>query len=254
VTEPRTHYQLTFTARQAVGGFLGLLLGLGLAFGIGLIAGLRRSPAGAEASNPAAPTPETAAASASTASADVSGDGMPPIETAVPTAAAGAAGGAGTSPGSRTEIFGATQSVTTPAPSDPTPPATLQTFQDGSSDTSTSAAESGGEPESSPIASASGGSGPVASKPAAGPSTAPGKYWVQVASLSSREEAGSLSTRLSRHGFRSQVLTASGPKGKGKVYRVRVGPFRSEDDAEKAATRLSRQEKVKSPWVVPDGM
>ncbi len=245
MTEPRTHYQLTFTARQAVGGFLGLLLSLGLAFGLGLIAGLRRTPAGAEAAAPAAPTPETVASSGS---ADISGDGMPPVETAVPTAAA--AGTAGAPLGSRTEIFGAT--VLTPPPSDPTPPATLQAFQDGSSDAA--AAEGGGEAESSPIASASGGSGPVAPRPAAGPSTASGKYWVQVASLSSREEAGSLSTRLSRHGFRSQVLTASGPRGKGKVYRVRVGPFRSEDDAEKAASRLSRQEKVKSPWVVADGM
>ena len=243
MTEPRTHYQLTFTARQAVGGFLGLLLSLGLAFGIGLIAGLRRSPSGAEGAAPA-PTPETVA---SAESADISGDGVPPIETAVPTAPAGASSGP---LGSRTEIFGAT--VLTPPPSDPTPPATLQTFQDGSSDAS--AAEGGGESESSPIASASGGSGPVASRPASGPSTVPGKYWVQVASLSSREEAGSLSSRLSRHGFRSQILTASGPKGKGKVYRVRVGPYRSEGDAEKAASKLSKQEKVKSPWVVPDGM
>ena len=77
---------------------------------------------------------------------------------------------------------------------------------------------------------------------------------MQVASLSSRDEAGSLSSRLTRHGFRSQVLTATGPRGKGKVYRVRVGPYRSEDDAARAATRLSRQENVKSPWVVPDGM
>ena len=63
-----------------------------------------------------------------------------------------------------------------------------------------------------------------------------------------------LRDRLTRRGFRSQVLTASGPKGKGKVYRVRVGPYRSEDDAERAATKLARQENVKSPWVVPDGM
>ena len=241
--EPRTHYQLTFTARQAVGGFLGLLLSLGLGFGIGLIAGLRRSPAATEAEGPVpVPTPETVA---SAGTADAAKDVFPPIETAVPTAAA-------SGPlGSRTEIFGAT--VATPAPpSDPTPPATLQTFQDSSSE----AAAGSGEGESSPIASASGGSGPVASRPAnPAPAAAPGgKYWVQVASLSSREEAGSLSSRLSRHGFRSQVLTASGPKGKGKVYRVRVGPYRSEDDAEKAATKLARQEKVKSPWVVPDGM
>ena len=94
----------------------------------------------------------------------------------------------------------------------------------------------------------------MAKLPAAGAPAAGGKFWVQVASLSSREEAGTLSTRLTRHGFRSQILTATGPKGKGKVYRVRVGPYRSEDDAERAATKLARQESVKSPWVVPDGM
>jgi len=51
----------------------------------------------------------------------------------------------------------------------------------------------------------------------------------------------------------AQVLSADGPKGKGRVYRVRVGPYPSEDDAGKAAGRLSKQERIASPWVVPDG-
>ena len=146
--------------------------------------------------------------------------------------------------GSRTLLAGGVAAAT-PLPAEPTPPATLQTFQDGSAD----------EGRDSPIAAASGGSGPAARRSRRpDPPTAAGKFWVQVASLSSREEAGTLSTRLTRRGFRSQVLTATGPKGKGKVYRVRVGPYRSEDDAERAATKLARQENVKSPWVVPDGM
>ena len=37
---PRMHYQITFTARQAVGGFLGLLLSLALAYYLGLVSGL----------------------------------------------------------------------------------------------------------------------------------------------------------------------------------------------------------------------
>ena len=43
------------------------------------------------------------------------------------------------------------------------------------------------------------------------------------------------------------------PQGKGKIYRVRVGPYKSEAEAGQAAVRLGKQEKIKSPWVVPDG-
>jgi cell division protein FtsN len=236
---PRTHYQITFTARQAVGGFLGLLLSLALAYYLGLVSGLSgRSATPKAADAEKTPSEKIAAADAS----ENAGEAMPPIETAVPTAAVPSG-----SLGSRTTLAGGAPA--TPIPAEPTPPATLQTFQDGSSDQT--------EGESSPIAEASGGSGPagtVAKPPAAAAPAAGGKFWVQVASLSSREEAGTLSTRLTRHGFRSQILTATGPKGKGKVYRVRVGPYRSEDDAERAATKLARQESVKSPWVVPDGM
>ncbi len=234
--EPRTHYQITFTARQAVGGFLGLLLSLGLAYFFGLMAGLSGRPAAGpdEAGSEMAEAEKMAAANP-----DDGGDAMPPIETAVPTAAVPSG-----PLGSRTLLAGGVTAAT-PLPADPTPPATLQTFQDGSAD----------DGQSSPIAAASGGSVPAPPPgPAAGASTAAGKFWVQVASLSSREEAGTLSTRLTRRGFRSQVLTATGPRGKGKVYRVRVGPYGSEDDAERAATKLARQENVKSPWVVPDGM
>ena len=47
------------------------------------------------------------------------------------------------------------------------------------------------------------------------------------------------------------MLAGSGPKG--KVYRVRVGPYHSEDEASHAVTKLSRQEKIREPWIVPDG-
>jgi cell division septation protein DedD len=233
--EPRTHYQLTFTARQAVGTFLVLLVSLGLAFYFGLMSGLSGRGNAPEGESGRGAEPEKLAAANSSEDA---GEALPPIETAVPTAAVPSG-----PLGSRTLLAGAGGPAQTPLPTDPTPPATLQTFQDGSSD------ELAGTPiavEPGPVGN---GSKPSAESPAAG-----SRFWVQVASLSSREEAGSLSTRLSRRGFRSQVLTAAGPRGKGKVYRVRVGPYRSEDDAERAATKLARQENVKSPWVVPDGM
>ena len=228
------HYQLTFTARQAVGGFVALLISLGLAFYFGLMSGLsgKSAPPGDDASGKSAD-----AGGVSAAAAEDPGEALPPIETAVPTAAAPSG-----PLGSRTLLAGG--APTTPVPAEPTAPATLQTFQDGTAD----------EIETAPIAEAPGTTVPVEAKPPAPAAAAAGKFWVQVASLTSREEAGSLSTRLTRRGFRSQVLTASGPRGKGKVYRVRVGPYRSEDDAERAATKLARQEHVKSPWVVADGM
>ncbi len=226
--EPRTHYQISLTARQAVGAFGALLVSLAVAFFFGLMAGASgRGRAPSEAVTVAAGEPGSGAGA---------GEAMPPIETAVPTAVVP------TGPlGSRTELApGSLQA--TPVAVEPTVPATLHPFEDGVAE------------ESSPIASASEGRGPGAGKTSVRAAEPAGeKFWVQVASLSSRDEAGALSGRLARKGFRSQILTAAGPKGKGKVYRVRVGPYLSEDDANRAAAKLTKQENVKSPWVVPDG-
>jgi DedD protein len=245
VSEPRTHYQISLTARQAVGAFLSILLALGLAFFLGLMSGLSGRDRAAEESAEAGRI--AAGEVRGPSGAEPSADSLPPVETGVPTAAAPSG-----ALGSRTVLV---PSGRTPLPlsADPTPPAILKPFEDGSAD------------EASPIAEASGGGGPAAprgadAKPGTG-GAAPRSdgaevsetFWVQVASLSSRDEASALSTRLTRHGFRSQVLTATGPKGRGKVYRVRVGPYRSEDDATRAALKLAKQESVKSPWVVPDG-
>lgn len=99
--EPRTHYQISLTARQAVGLFVGLLLALGLAFFFGLMTGYsgrrtRETPEPAVA-HPAAP------------------EALPAVETAVPTA--------------RPETVAVLE---TPAPAgEVTPPPTLQTFEDG---------------------------------------------------------------------------------------------------------------------------
>jgi cell division septation protein DedD len=227
VSEPRTHYQISLTARQAVGVFLGLLLSLSLAFFFGLMAGL----SGRGGQDPG----ETGVASA-IAEKEAAPEPMPLIETAVPTAKVPAG-----PLGSRTELAGGS-GAPTPPPAEPTAPATLHPFEDGSAG------------EASPVASASGGRSPAGEKSAGRPSENPSaKFWVQVASLSSRDEASALSNRLARRGFRAQVLTAAGPKGKGKVYRIRVGPYGSEDDASRAASKLSKQENVQSPWVVPDG-
>jgi DedD protein len=222
VEAPRTHYQISLTARQAVGLFAALLMALAVAFFFGLQAGLAgRAPSPrdgepvAALSAPRAETPEP----------------MPKVETAVPTAV----------------YTGPSRTVLAPVPGGPTAapepavPATLQPFEDRSAD----------EPPASEEAPAAGTHAPPASeRPAA---SSAGKYWVQVASLTSRDEAGSLQTRLSRHGFHAQILSADGPHGKGRVYRIRVGPYPSEPEAQKAATRLAKQEKLKGPWVVPEG-
>ena len=61
--EPRTHYQISLTARQAVGLFVGLLLSLGLAFFFGLMTGLsgREKASAGPVRTPAQAVPAAAA-------------------------------------------------------------------------------------------------------------------------------------------------------------------------------------------------
>jgi len=162
VTEPRTHYQISLTSRQAVGVFAALLVALGVAYFLGLMTGLSRrgapEPAPAESAASLAPTPAPAQAAAS--------DALPPVETAVPTAAAGVARVAATHP-----------------PAEPTSPPTIQPFDDGSS-----------EEAAAPLVEAYPGKSPPAAQSGTAKPGA-GKYWVQVASLTSKQEAGALSGR-----------------------------------------------------------
>ena len=224
--EPRTHYQISLTARQAVGLFVGLLLALGLAFFFGLMSGLAgrdRVPAEPEPIRPekAAAVPES----------------MPAVETAVPTAVSRGP--------SHTDLA---ESATLAPVVEPTVPPTLQTFEDGTAEEAAATEPGPAKPPSEAARTA-----PHAAK--AQPPAAPlsGKFWVQVASLSSHEEAGILNARLSRHGFHAVILSTAPPRGGGKVYRVRVGPYKSEEEAQRAAAKLGKQEKLKNPWVVPDG-
>ncbi|HKD19153.1 MAG TPA: SPOR domain-containing protein [Thermoanaerobaculia bacterium] len=225
--EPTTHYQISLTARQAVGAFAGLLVALGLAFFFGLMAGYAgRDRAGSS---------REAASSELSRSASVP-DAPPPVETGVaPRDAA------------KAELAAAT----TPAPAEPTAPATLHPFEDAPEDegagatpgsrTTIAGAPAEAVPPKAPKATAA---------PHAATAASADRVWVQAASLSSRDEANALGARLSRHGFHAVVLAGSGPKG--KIYRVRVGPYRSEDEASHAVTKL-RQEKIREPWIVPDG-
>ena len=105
MNEPRTHYQLTLTSRQAVGLFAGLLVALGIAFSLGLMTGLSQRATGT-----LAPPPQAAAEARTVTSPASSADALPPIETAVPTATGAAAN--------------ALRSGVTPPPGEPTPPST----------------------------------------------------------------------------------------------------------------------------------
>ncbi|HEY2797613.1 MAG TPA: SPOR domain-containing protein [Thermoanaerobaculia bacterium] len=225
--EPRTHYQISLTARQAVGVFVGLLLALGLAFFFGLMSGLSgrgrtRDGEPAERVAEARPTP----------------DALPAVETAVPPRGDAARG---ESPrGSEPAVF--SENPAAAAVTAPTPPQTLQAFEDGGAEEPTPAAATSGP---TPRPGAATKPAPPPSAPSA--SAYAGRVWVQVASVSSRNEAETLSTRLAKHGYHAVV---SAEKGR---LRVRVGPYRTTEEARRAADKLRKQEKLRSPWVVFEG-
>jgi cell division septation protein DedD len=233
VSEPRTYYQISITARQAVGLFVGLLAALGLAFFFGLMTGT----AGRSAENAAAP-PEREAA----AKLVPTPDAPPPVETGVPTAPVA---------GARSPAPPAS------AAAEPTAPATIRTFEDSAdedaaaSPTPVSRTSIAAAPAVPPSAASARPTSQKAAEPAGHPASAPDGIWVQAASLSSKEEAAALGARLSKHGYHAVVVAGSGPKG--KVYRVRVGPYRTETEASHAVSRLSHQDKIHEPWIVPEG-
>ena len=172
--EPRTHYQISLTARQAVGLFVGLLLALGLAFFFGLMTGLAgrgretgNAPSESAEARAAEPTPagDAAAAPARGQAAD--------RETPVAVASA-----------------------------EPTAPPTLQTFEDGG-------AEEIMPPV--PVTAKPIGAAPPPKPASAAKSPAPaGRVWVQVASVSNRAEADALSARLGKRGYHTVVVADKG--------------------------------------------
>ena len=232
--EPRTHYQISLTARQAVGSFAGLLLALGVAFFMGLMAGTSGHPGAGKSAE------SDRLASASSVDKHAVPDAIPMVETGVPMPTSGP---------SRTELA---RGAATPVPAEPTTPATLQTFEDGPDDAATSAMAGSARVDPRVPFGPTGVAKPPAPSPKVrGPAPASGRIWVQAASLQSRDEANALAARLSKHGFHAVILAASGPKG--KVYRVRVGPYRTDDEAARVVSRLAKQEKIREPWIVAEG-
>lgn len=198
--EPRTHYQISLTARQAIGLFVALLLGLGLAFFFGLMAGL-------------------------------SGRAGSPVETA----SVGSEGPEG--PEGADRPLRANAPTPAPPAAEAAPTTTVQLFEDASA----------GEAFPAPITpSATLEPTRVPAPPAAGPSA--GRIWIQVASLQSRQDADALSRRISKRGYRTEIASVAGPKG--KLYRVRVGPYSTEQAAKGAAAKLEKQERIRQTWIV----
>jgi DedD protein len=174
VAEPRTHYQVSFTSRQAVLLFAGVLVALAVAYLLGVATGLAgREPA------------ETAAAAATpipsrTAVAALRETPAKRAASEVPTAVAGTA--ARTSP-----------TVAVATAREPTASPTLQFFEEGPEEPSAGTPESG--------------------KKAAASEKTSGGFWVQVLSTRSRREADSRRALLAKRGQHVTVSTARGEKG-----------------------------------------
>ncbi|MCR2746831.1 SPOR domain-containing protein [Limnobacter parvus] len=62
-------------------------------------------------------------------------------------------------------------------------------------------------------------------------------YWVQVAAVSDKARADTLSTELSGKGFPAKVESTS--TANGTVYRVRVGPIAGQSKADETKSKLS---------------
>jgi len=224
VDEPRTHYQLSFTARQALLLFVGLLGALAVAYVFGLMTGLAgRDGTGAPG------TSQTASGGALSPTAEA-------LE--VPRAVRGVSPLRGASRAPTAGRIAEVVSTPLPASPAPTPSPGLHLFEDA--------------PEAGATAAAA---GDAARKPAGKGKPAPrvaasGAFWVQALSAGSEKEARGRLDRLAARGFSGTVSSVSGRSG--KIYRVRIGPYGSRAEADKVAARLKSTEKLR-PWVVPPG-
>jgi DedD protein len=220
VEEPRTHYQVSFTSRQGLAVFVALVAAIVLAYFLGLMTGLAGSQARPPAASAAASGPVPGAPSESIAEA--------PFPAPV-------LGVSGRTPAARPPGAPVPRPTETSAPA-ATP--SIQLFEDRASADPT--------PRPTPIARAASTPG----RPSARPSPASG-FWVQVDSLSTKDQAEARRRNVAAAGFPAAVVPGAGPRG--PVFRVRVGPYATREEAERAKEGLSRKAKVANPWIVPPG-
>jgi cell division septation protein DedD len=173
VPEPRTHYQVSFTSRQAVLLFVVVLAALTGAYFLGVATGLAgRQPAESAAVSASPPVP-TASAAAETASGGHAPSTLPAI-----------------SPAAEQERTAPPVAVAR----EPGRPEGLQFFEDRPAEPTPAARTPSGHQ-------------------APAPAKAAGSFWVQVLSTTSEREAKSRRVLLSGHGYRSIVEPTHSLKG-----------------------------------------
>ena len=219
--EPRTHYQVTFSARQGVLFFAVALAALAGAYFLGVATGYSGRPGmSAENGKPAAevPSPTAASAQAEAKPAKRAEPTPKPAPTAVATA---------------------------PAESKPAPPAIAAREPNAAGDIQFFEDKDREEPTPAP------GTAPKKAVTTAATTAAGGGFWVQVLSTTSEPEAKKHRMTLASKGYRAAVSPVHGAKGP-TLYRVRVGPYASRDEASKASEVLVKKEKVRT-WIVSPG-
>jgi cell division protein FtsN len=262
VDEPRTHYQLSFTSRQALLLFVGLLAALGVAYTLGVLTGLAgarrggeppREESGAAAARVAAsaPTPErTAAIEAAPATPGADLEVPMPVRGVSPRFV-------GTPVGKTGSVTRIAEPPPGPASSssaqpEPTPSPGLQLFEDEGGPPARPTHPPSAAPRR-PTATPAHAHAPAHSAVAApaAAATTSSAFWVQALSASSSTEAKTRRDRLAARGYPATVVAGEAPNGT-HVYRVRVGPYKTREDADRAAGKLQANEKL-HPWVVPPG-
>ena len=220
--EPRTHYQVTFTARQGVLFFAVALAALAGAYFLGVATGYSGRPGSPENERVAAasPSPTAVASQAEQKPAKRPEPSPKPAPTA-----------AGASPAESRPAPTAPGAI---AAREPNAAGEIQFFEDKDRE----------EPTPAPASKKA--------VTAATPTTAAGGgYWVQVLSTTSEPEAARRRLALASKGYRAAVSPVHGARGP-TLYRVRIGPYKSREEASKASDVLVKKEKVRT-WIVSPG-
>ena len=219
MTEPRSHYQVSFTSRQALALFVALVGAIVLAYFLGLMTGLAGSEARQQSAVPPAPHAQAGA--------------VAPAAAAEPPFPAPVLGVAARTQGARPTAAVPLRPTETPAaPATPS----IQLFEDRASS----------EPTRPPVAALR----PAPAKPPVKAAEAAG-FWIQVDSLSSKEQAEARKRGIAAAGFKAAVFPGAGPKG--HVFRVRVGPYATREEAERGREAIARKAKIANSWIVPPG-
>jgi cell division septation protein DedD len=206
MSQAPTHYQVSFTSKQALSLFIGLLAALGLSYFFGLMTGLagRETPGG---SGTAGVTPNAAEAPAPTPSP--SGEATREnIAFPVPVTAAPSAGGAAPAPPKTVQVFEDGEGGTAPRPAAPARAATpRRETPSGGFRIQVLSVSSRADAEAEAARLTRQGL-PARVEPGAGPRGT--VYRVRVGPYATREEAEEASRRLSSQGRRDTWIVRPG--------------------------------------------